>query len=231
MFPFFTIFLLFLAWFTYNKIRIEKKEKAREEAFWKKEEEANATRKKDISLLPYVRIPMDRLPFQIRPKDETLVACEERVRALSQEKILNLTGKTNTDLKLLYGAPNLTFLSQCDLNFTELVRTMQTWGARLYELLLIEEAACVLSHSIQWGSDIKASYLLLARIYREQGNLSALEELRRPTGISGGLLCLLSIPDSFPHCLLPLLFHLPLLGKILPYSLSWILIMERLSCM
>ncbi len=182
MFPFFTIFLLFLAWFTYNKIRIEKREKAREEAFWKKEEEANATRKKDISLLPYVRIPMEQLPFHIRPEDEVLSACEERVRALSQEKILNLTGKTNTDLKSLYGAPNLTFLSQCDLNFTELVRTMQTWGARLYELLLVEEAECVLSHSIQWGSDIKGSYLLLARIYREQGNPSAIEELKSYAG-------------------------------------------------
>lgn len=35
----------------------------------------------------------------------------------------------------------------------------------------------------------------------------------------------------FPHCLLPLPFHLPLLSKTLPYNLVWILIIERLCCL
>lgn len=178
MFPFFTIFILFLAWFTYNRHLIERKDKLREREFWKKEEEANTVRKKDISLLPYIFIPMESLPFQIRPEDSVLNQYENQIQELSQKKILNLTGQSNTDLKLTYGAPNLTFLTECDQNFTELIRIMHQWGARLIELSLTPEAQRVLSTSIGWGSDIKASYVLLARLYQESGNMDGVIRLR-----------------------------------------------------
>ena len=177
-FPFFTIFILFIAWFTFNRHRIEKRDKETERKYWDKEAEANSTRRKDISLLPYVRIPLDQLPFGIHPGDDILLQCEERIRTLSETKALNLTGKTNTELKLEYGAPNLPFLTECDQNFTELVRTMQQWGSRLYELCLTDEAEYVLSLAIRWGSDIKGSYILLARIYQEKKNLDGLSFLK-----------------------------------------------------
>lgn len=178
MLPFFTIFILFLAFFAYNRHRIEKIEKEREKAFWAKENEANATRRKDISSLPYIVIPVDTLPFGIRPQDEQLIQCEEQIRTLSHVKILNLTGKTNTEIKLQYGAPNLTILTEYDQNFTDLVRTMHTWGTRLHELALFSEAEQVLSLAIRWGSDIRGSYLLLARIYKEQGNSQGIRQLK-----------------------------------------------------
>lgn len=182
MFPFLTIFMLFLAWFTYNRFRTEKQEKNMEKEFWEKEAQANSTRRKDLSSLPYIRIPMDSLPFGIRPEDSQLTQYETRIRELADKKILNLTGLTNTELKLKYGAPNLTFLTECDQNFTELVRTMQEWGTRLHELFLISEAEYVLSCAIRWGSDIRGSYLLLARIYQDAGNTEGIQWLRECAG-------------------------------------------------
>ena len=114
IFPFFTIFLLFLAWFTYNRLRAEKLEKEQEKRFWLKEEEANSVRKKDLSLLPYITISPDALPIGVFPTDELLCSYETQVQTLASLKILNLTGFSNTDLKLNYGAPNLTFLTECD---------------------------------------------------------------------------------------------------------------------
>lgn len=178
MFPFFTIFILFLVWFTYNRHRTERLERAREEEFWERESKANTTRRKDISSLPYIILPMDSLPFGIRPQDEQLHQCEEQIRALSQVKLLNLTGRSNTELKSQYGAANLTFLTECDQNFTELVRVMHQWAVRLHELALPTEAEYVLSCSIRWGSDIRGSYLLLARIYQEKGDSQGIEQLK-----------------------------------------------------
>lgn len=177
-FPFLTIFLLFLGFLAYNRMRTMKKEQAIQDEFWHKEEEANATRRKDISSLPYIAIPLHTLPFGVRPEDEELSRCEEGVRALSEQKILNLTGLSNTELKLTYGAANLTVLTQCDQNFTDLARLMQQWGARLYEQALPAQAEKVLSLSIGWGSDIKGSYLLLAQIYRESGQWDKLPQLK-----------------------------------------------------
>lgn len=177
-FPFLTIFLLFLGFLAVNRMKTMKKERSIQEEFWQKEEEANATRRKDISSLPYIVVPLHALPFEARPDDEELLRCEEGVRALSEQKILNLTGLSNTELKLNYGAANLTFLTQCDQNFTDLVRLMQQWGARLYELALPAQAEQVLTLSVGWGSDIKGSYLLLAQIYQESGQWDKLPQLK-----------------------------------------------------
>ncbi len=178
-FPIFTIFILFLAFVTYNRIRNDRKDKEKTKEFWNQEEQANATRRKDISFLPYIIIPLDSLPLGIRPEDEALVQYEEQLKTLAQCKILNLTGITNTELKLKYGAPNLTALTEYDNHYTELVRLMQNWGLRLFELSLPTEAEQVLTQAIRWGSDIRATYLLLAQIYRDSGNTDGIRWLKK----------------------------------------------------
>ena len=75
------------------------------EDFFKRESEANQSRKRDISNLNYIKIP-DNLPF-IKTDISEISNAEQNIMNLKDEKILNLTGKTNTDLKLEYGVANL----------------------------------------------------------------------------------------------------------------------------
>jgi tetratricopeptide (TPR) repeat protein len=76
-----------------------------------------------------------------------------------------------------YGAGNLTFLIQCDSNYTDLVKTLYQWGNYLYKQGLTENAAQVLEYGIKCGTDIAANYTLLARYYKEHGNMTSLQEL------------------------------------------------------
>ncbi|MFP3153237.1 hypothetical protein LQZ18_02175 [Lachnospiraceae bacterium ZAX-1] len=155
-----------------------------------KEERANATRRQDISNLDYISIPMDVLPFGL-VLDDTVTNCEHQLRELSQKQILNLTGISNTDLKIMYGAANLPILTECDLNFTQFARSINQWGSRLYELGYKEEAAVVLAYGIEKQIDIKSSYVLLANIYFELGQP---EKINHLIAIAGGLNSLMKDP-------------------------------------
>ena len=131
--------MIFVVVVSYKRRKADRTRENKERDFWERENAANATRKQDISNLNYVDFTGVSLPFA-RFSDDFLHQCEEQILKLKDEKILNLTGITNTDLKLKYGAANLTFLTQCDQNFTLLARTLNSWGQRLKELSHTEEA-------------------------------------------------------------------------------------------
>lgn len=86
-------------------------------------------RKKDISGLDYIRIP-DTLTCP-DTQDERILKEWHTIEALKEKKILNLSGFTNTDLKLEYGVGNLTKLTDYDNNYVTLSRSL----ARIAELL------------------------------------------------------------------------------------------------
>jgi hypothetical protein len=158
---------LFLILTSYLRIKSTNKDARQEKNFWQREHESNFVRRKDISDLPFIEIPYSHLPFGLLPEDEILATCESQLKMLQHKKILNLTGQSNTDLKMTYGAPNLPQLSDYDLNFTMMVRLLNKWGQRLYELSFLQQATVVLDYAITCGSDIKKTYLLLAQIYNE----------------------------------------------------------------
>lgn len=176
MFPIFSCFVVFLLWFHFVQNRVRTKEHKREKAFWDKEEKANSTRKKDISQLTYLTIPLAEFPFGIS-SDEKVKACEKKIQELSKEKIVNLTGISNTDLKLKFGAPNLPVLSTYDANFTIYVNTLHNWAKRLYEAGFPKEALILLERAVFQGSDMKGSYVLLCTIYDKLGYESKKQEL------------------------------------------------------
>lgn len=175
-FPILALFLIFIAVTTVLLFRSNKKDKERKNIFWETENKANATRAQDISNLPYIQIPIDFLPFS-QTSDEILNECQNQIRQLAEQKILNLTGISNTELKLQYGAPNLQFLSDCDNRFTSLCQLIQKWANQLNALGYTDEAACVLEYGIGWGSDIKASYLLLGELYFQNGQFHQIDDL------------------------------------------------------
>ncbi len=162
---------------SYKRMKANHQNQAAENAFWNRENAANLTRRQDISKLDYVDFSGVKLPFSLF-EDDLLKQCETQVLALKEKKILNLTGISNTDLKLKYGPANLPELTQCDQNFTLLARTLNTWGQRLCELSYKQEAICVLAFAVSIKSDIRATWQLLAQLYAESNDTAKIQALK-----------------------------------------------------
>lgn len=156
--------------------RSKKENDENTQSFWERERAANFVRKKDISNLPYITVDMNKLPFK-ETNNATLNRCQDAIKRLENKKILNLSGKTNTDLKISYGAGNLTFLIDCDTNFTQLSKGLQQWGKSLYDSSNMSDAKSVLEYAIACKTDISASYTLLGDIYYKEANLEGINNL------------------------------------------------------
>lgn len=148
-----------------HKKMIEKFEKD----FWDRETRANNTRKKSLANLAYISIPDYLIPENFMPEDAETSELFETLRYLSNQKIVNLTGYTNTDLKLEYGTANITCLSEYDQNYTLLARTLQHLAEILYKSGRIKEARTVLEFAVSTDTDVSHSYYLLADIYEAEG--------------------------------------------------------------
>ena len=173
--PVFTSFIMIVLITNFAIRRSNEKARKDEENFWNKELRANSTRRKSLDSLNYIIIPVDKLPFGAIKGNAEVDFCEKNILRLSDQKIVNFTGITNTDLKLEYGAPNITLLTTFDQNYTTLVTTLQKWAHELNEAGLYKEAACVLEFSISTKSDVTASYKLLCDIYKNRLSLSSPE--------------------------------------------------------
>lgn len=190
--------LIFMAVVSYKRFKANRQNQNAEDRFWKRENDANNTRKQDISGLDYVDFTGVSLPFALF-EDDLLKECETQVLALKEKKILNLTGMSNTDLKMMYGPANLPLLTQYDQNFTLLVRTLNTWGKRLHELAHNREAICVLAFAASIGSDIKATWTLLAELYAANGETAEIAKLKTTAATLNSLMKepILKMLDSY----------------------------------
>ena len=103
------------------------------------------------------------------PTEAISEECKEILRSLSTQKIVNLTGYTNTDLKLSYGTANITCLTEYDQNYTLLVSTLQKWAEALYRGGAKKECRQVLEYAVSIGTDVSHTYFLLADLYDEEG--------------------------------------------------------------
>lgn len=176
-FPFFASFIVFCLWLSYEIHKHRNQEQKTIDAFWEKELAANRTKRKPLDDLNYIHIPLESLPMTILPDNPVVSECQDILTELSNEKIVNLTGISNTDLKLQYGAPNIKILSAYDQRYTTLVRTLQTFGNELYENGYVPEALSVLEFAVSTYSDISSTYKLLCKIYKEQGKTHKIKEL------------------------------------------------------
>ena len=176
-FPFLASFLLFSALLTYEIRKSRKIEENSMKNFWQKERDANSVRKKDLGALPYISIPFENLPMEALSDREDVQEIHRQLQSLSNQKIVNLTGISNTDLKLTYGTANITVLTEYDQNYTVLARTLYKWGKILYDGQLIAQAKQVLEFGIETGTDVSGNYKLLATIYKQEGQEEKIEEL------------------------------------------------------
>jgi len=149
-----------------STIKRQKKDaKTSEQTFWERERSSNSVRRKSLENLEYITIPLEQFPTGILQDDSTVSECVEIVKTLSTQPIVNLTGYSNTDLKLEYGTANITFLSEYDQNYTLLVRTLQKWADILLEEGYSDEAEMLMDFAVSTRTDISRTYYQLAELY------------------------------------------------------------------
>ena len=147
------------------------------EAFYERERKANATPKKDISNLTYIKVPLEKFPIgQI--EDDEIKVIEDKLVALSEKDILNLVGKTNTDLKEEYGVPNFDKMQEVGENFNELTVTLVEYGNELILRNMLDETISVLEYGIAIKTDVSKNYTLLGDCYKQKNQPRKIKVLR-----------------------------------------------------
>lgn len=175
---FFICFILFVLWIHVKYKQDNKGKTTWDEEFWEREKEANFARKKNIEDLDYIIIPERDLPFQDDATEEEK-HLQNNVRKILSKKMLNLSGQTNTDLKLAYGTANFPELSEYDQNFNDLLRSLNLWGSYLHKNIDGADARAlqILEYAISLGSDISETYRCVAEIYLKDNNIQKIYEL------------------------------------------------------
>jgi len=174
--PFFASTIVFVIWLAYEIKKVKKEEQKQTQGFWDRENEANNTRRKSLADLVYILIPTELLEVP-ENASEYLLERIETLKILSTSKIVNLTGMTNTDLKLKYGAPNLPLLTQYDQSYVTLARTLQEAAVDLFKSGNIEKAKAYLEFAVDTNTDVSQSYYLLADIYEKLGEPDEISKL------------------------------------------------------
>lgn len=150
---------------------------AMEQAFWQRERAANSTRRKPLDDLNYIKLPMEIFPMDLLEDIPRVEDYRQIILSLKDQPIVNFTGLSNTDLKLRYGAPNISLLTTYDQNYTLLARTLQQWAQALYDNGFSKEACQLLEFAVSTGTDVSATYRLLIRIYQENGTPEKIDAL------------------------------------------------------
>lgn len=169
-FPFLASVVIFMVVLHHNLRKGKKIGKRQEDSFWKKEYEANTTRKQPLDDLQFITfsaseyIPVHLLsPHEVSDFFASFPQLKEILPSLlnlSEAKIVNLTDYTNTDLKLKYGVANFNLLSEYDENYLSLISYLHQYGQCYYEAGFYEQALTIFSYAISIGSDSTETFIL-----------------------------------------------------------------------
>lgn len=151
-------------------------ERENREAFLERESRANSVRRADISSLDYIRVPLDALPLDAVRRAGYGELCD-KLTQLAENRILNLSRYTNTELKLMYGPANLDDLCRYDNNYTELIRLLDKLSECMLEAGDAGHARLFLEYAVSVGSDISKTYVRLAGLYADEKNTALLDAL------------------------------------------------------
>lgn len=179
--------IVFCIWLAYEIRKHNKKDKKVLDTFWEKEQKANNTRAKSLDGLNYIEIPETVYAALPSPLPVELEDCSKLMQHLKQNKIVNLSHITNTDLKLKYGASNLDTLSAYDQNYISLLRVLQTLSDYHYEKGNIDTARELLEFAVSIQSDNIGTYKMLAQIYCDNGEENKLDYLISAASLLPGL--------------------------------------------
>jgi hypothetical protein len=177
-YPIFASFIIFILVVRHAIRRNRRLGEYAEKNFWERERAANEVRRKPLDDLVFIKPDMSSFPMDTMADDETIADCKRLVNELSEQKIVNLTGLTNTDLKFKYGVANLPLLMEYDDRYTLLVQTLQKWADRLWDNGFTEEAIPILEEQVRIKADITAVYRKLAAYYKNSGQPEKIPHLK-----------------------------------------------------
>ena len=175
IFFFFTVFGIWLT------IQLRKSRNLNEKAesdFWENESMANSVRKKQLEASDFVTFPFDKLPTEESFAPEPVPESLPILRSLSDQKMINLNGISNTEVKKRFGAANITILTEYDGNYELFVKNIYLLCQYLYDIGRKEEALMLSEETILTGTDSLLHYKLIIQIYQEQGNTAGISWLR-----------------------------------------------------
>lgn len=189
--PYFIIFIVVL------QILLRKNSKKNDEKikqFWERERKANEVRKKDISNLNYIVIPNHLLPDRnltdntLEHNDDSFIANAFTIPEIKEayhsfasfhdKKMFNLNNCSNTDIKMEYGAANLTIMSEYDDNFVAMCKAAVKLANALDKNGMIEKAVPYLEFIVKSGTDISCAYSMLANYYIETNHTKKIDNLK-----------------------------------------------------
>lgn len=173
-FPFFASFIVFIIWLKYELSKTDRKKISNTNDFWNREAAANNVRKKSLDGLHYLTIPYDLIPEQKLSSDEAIRKDLEILHSLKDQKIVNLSGITNTELKMTYGTANITVLSEYDQNYIDMITSLYRIAQYLYDNDSVSEAVRLLEFGILTNTDVSGYYRTLYDYYKETHNFDKL---------------------------------------------------------
>lgn len=177
VFPCFTILGIFFLVIRFILKAPSKKIDLEHKAFWAREREANSVRKQPLTDLEYITINLDALPFEDNPTDDYVAGYQDLIRKLADTKVVNLSGISNTDLKLRYGVANLETLTEYDENYLELVRALHRWGEAMDAAGNKDAAIKIFEYAVSIKSDARSDYKYLADVYKERFDIESINKL------------------------------------------------------
>lgn len=163
MLPFFTVIMIFVVCITVYRMIIEQRRIQRENEFWDREEDAEHVPPVDLATLSYIHMPPNGFPLVAQ--GEEAEAMEAELLELSQKPLLNLSGMTNTDLKMTYGTANFEKMQEIGEDFDRLEILIVDYSKLLMEQGKFKEATEALEFGIEIKTDISSNFTLLGECY------------------------------------------------------------------
>lgn len=155
---------IFLGWMFYEHQKVRKSEQEATQDFWAREEEANRTRKKDISHLPLLSVKESEIPT-VATSEDTITYYIGQIQNIIKEPMLDLSEYSNTDLKLAYGVGNFKTLSDYDENFNSFLMNLSNLARAYAKSGFYEQARDTYLLALRYGSLKVSDYSELAQVY------------------------------------------------------------------
>ena len=166
MFPFLAILIIFCLILSFYIRKSSAKQQQVQHDFFEKERLSNAVRKKDISKLDYINIPLDKILVKLGS------STEKNIFSLAEKPMLNFVGTSNTDLKLQYGTANLDTLMEYENNFLEFIALLPDYASELIAAGEKESALMLLEFAVSVNADSRKIDKLLAQLKEDLSSVN-----------------------------------------------------------